>query len=55
MVTIISDSNSNVANDALSAENGSRRIAYDTVFEHSKNEMKKNIENALKIVESIKW
>ena len=52
---IISDSNSNVANDALSAENGSKRIAHDAFFEHSNNEMKKNIENALKIVEGIKW
>lgn len=52
---IISDSNSNVANDALSAENVSKRISHDAFFEHSKNEMKKNIENALKIVEGIKW
>lgn len=52
---IISDSNSNVANDALSAKNGSKRIAHDAFFEHSNNEMKKNIENALKIVEGIKW
>ena len=52
---IISDSNSNVANDALSAENGSKRIAHDAFFEHSNNEMKKIIENALTIVEGIKW
>lgn len=52
---IISDSNSNVANDALSAENGSKRIVHDAFFEHYNNEMKKNIENALKIVEGIKW
>ena len=40
---IISDSNSNVANDALSAENGSKRIAQDAFFEHSNNEMKKTL------------
>ena len=55
MITIVSDLNSNVANDALSAENNRGRIINDAIFEHSTNEMKKNIEDALKVVERIKW
>lgn len=55
MITIVSDSNSKVENDALSAENNRGGVINDAIFEHSTIEMKKKIEDALKVVERIKW